>query len=397
MSKIKKFLKAYWSLILVVILTFAALISFLWFRLASIPNGYSPNEFIIHKNLIAKTYSFTYILHHVAFAPYYLALMIPQYLGKYGLFSIRSVGAVFGFISVIIFFYIIWRWWGNLIAVLSALTLTTSFWFLQTSRNSGQIVLYILAGLILILLGFVVRNKKVHETKTLLSALLAIILLYIPGMIWFVLVACILQRKFIKDEFKKLPVQVKIIIPIVALILISPLVYACYNNLSELKTLIGLPLHFSFRIFLHNLGRWPLIIFVRNPSLSSFSLGHLPLLSIFTSVMFILGAYWIWLKRSLDRIYLLGVSIVVAWFLYALGGPVSIYLALPFIMCVVATGMAYILGQWFTVFPKNPVARLVGTIALVLAVFSVCLYHSDEYFVAWPKTNTTIAVYSTHK
>jgi hypothetical protein len=397
MRKIKDFAVANWSYILTLLFSSAALASFLWLRIVSTPTGYSPGEWIIHNNLAAKTYTFSYLFHHVVFAPYYLALMVPEYLNRYGLLAIRSVGAIFGFACVVIFFYIIWRWWGTLIALLSSLVFTTSFWFLQISRNQGPTILYILAALIIILLGFVVRNKKIHDTKTLLSALIALILLYIPGMIWFVLVACILQRKFIKKEFTRIPIQIKLIIPIAGLILILPLIHACYNNLSELKTLVGFPMSFSFKAFLDNLGRWPLVLFVRNPIVNSFTIGHLPVLSIFNEAMFILGSYWIWTKRKLNRIYLLGVSVGVAWILYGLGGPVSIYLALPFIMCVVATGIAYILGQWFTVFPKNPVARSVGMAILTIAVFAVCLYHSDQYFIAWPKTPTTISDYSTHK
>jgi hypothetical protein len=397
MSEIKKWLRDYWSVALITLAALIALVSFLWFRLVSIPNGYSNGEWLIHNNLAAKKYTFLYLWHHVAFAPYYIALMIPQYINRYGLFSIRSIGALFGIISTAIFFYIIWRWWGTLIAVLATLMFTTSFWFVQTSRNAGPIILYILAGLIIINLGFVVRDKKNHDTKTLLSALLALVLLYIPGMIWFVVAACLLQRKFIVTEFKRIPIQVKFIIPIAGLIFLLPLIHASYNNIATLRTLLGLPLVFSLHNFIRNFYQWPLIIFIRNPVISSYSIGHLPILSLFSDAMFFLGAYWIWLKRSLDRVYLLGATILLSWILYALGGPVSIYLALPFIMCIAATGIAFILGEWFIVFPRNPVARAVGITVISLAVFTVCLYHIDLYFVAWPKTTTTIALYSTHK
>jgi hypothetical protein len=397
MAKIQQWLLDYWTFIVTALLAFAALASFMLYKITSTPIGYSPVEWKIHNNLIARTYTLSYLWNHVTFAPYYLILSVPQYLHRYGLFSIRSVGAFFGLLCALIFFYISWRWWGNLIALLGGLLFTTSLWFLQISRNSGPDVLYIFAALVIILLGFVIRNEKRHETKTLLSALLALVLLYIPGIIWFVLAACILQRKLILEEFRKLPTQVKFIIPLAGLIFVFPLIHAGITNVSELKTILGLPLHFSTHNFFKKLLEWPLIIFIRNPAIGIFSIGHLPILSLFIDVMFILGLYWIWLKRKLDRFYLLGATIILSWILYGLGGPVSIYLSLPFVMCVATTGIAFILGQWFTIFPRNPVARIIGMTILILAVVVVSWFHVDEYFVAWPHTLHTIAVYSTHK
>lgn len=397
MSKIQKWVTEYWMFSASVIFSVAALIAFLWFRIASTPSSFSNQEYIVHNNLANKVYTFNYFWNHIIYLPYYLLLSIPQLFDRYGLFSIRSIGAFFGLICVIVFAYITWRWWGTLIAVLATFLFTTSFWFLQVSRNSGPTILYVLAALVIILLGFVVRNKKRHETKTLLSALLALVLLYIPGMIWFVLAACILQRKLIIEEFKKLPTQVKFIIPLAGIILLIPLIHVSYNSINEIKTTLGLPQVFSLHNFLVNLIHWPLIIFIRSPHMNIFSLGHLPILSVFVDVMFILGLYWIWLKRKLDRFYLLGATIILSWVLYALGGPVSIYLSIPFIMCIAATGMAFILGQWFTIFPRNPVARSIGIIILIISVSVVCWFHVDEYFVAWPHASSTIATYSAHR
>jgi hypothetical protein len=324
-------------------------------------------------------------------------MMIPQYLHRYGLFSIRSVGASVGFFSAVIFFYVCWRWWGSLIATLGTLLFITSFWFLQLSRNSGPIILDVLAAMIIILLGFVVRNKKRHETKTLLSALLAVVLLYIPGIIWFLLAAVILQRKLVKEEYKKLPNQVKIIIPLAGIIFILPLIHIGIRNFSECKTILGLPQIFSLSVFAKNLYEWPLIIFVRNNMINGFSIGHLPMLSIFIDVMFVLGLYWIWLKRKLDRFYLLGATIIISWVLFSLGGPVSVYLALPFIMCIAVTGLAFMIGQWYTIFPKNPVARSTGIVILIAAVAVVCWFNISQYFIAWPHSLNTMSDYSTHK
>jgi hypothetical protein len=47
------------------------------------------------------------------------------------------------------------------------------------------------------------------------------------------------------------------------------------------------------------------------------------------------------------------------------------------------------MAQWFTVFPRNPIARGSGIAVICLMLFFSVLYQTRVYFVAWPHTTAT--------
>jgi hypothetical protein len=50
---------------------------------------------------------------------------------------------------------------------------------------------------------------------------------------------------------------------------------------------------------------------------------------------------------------------------------------------MVATGIAYMLHEWFKVFPHNPIARSIGIIVIAIAILLTSVYQTRSYFVAW--------------
>jgi uncharacterized membrane protein YoaK (UPF0700 family) len=77
-----------------------------------------------------------------------------------------------------------------------------------------------------------------------------------------------------------------------------------------------------------------------------------------------------------------------------LGGSLSLALLLPIIYFVAANGIAAMLVSWFTVFPRNPVARSIGLILITAAVLITCVFHVKRYFVAWPNASETTQAFS---
>jgi hypothetical protein len=55
--------------------------------------------------------------------------------------------------------------------------------------------------------------------------------------------------------------------------------------------------------------------------------------------------------------------------------------------------VALLLQQWFTVFPRNPLARLIGVLMVSLLVVLSAYYNTRHYFVAWPKNSQTEQVF----
>jgi membrane protein YdbS with pleckstrin-like domain len=71
----------------------------------------------------------------------------------------------------------------------------------------------------------------------------------------------------------------------------------------------------------------------------------------------------------------------------------AISLILPVVYLLIASGIAYMLHLWLKVFPANPVARSLGIIIIMLAVFLTSIYQTRSYFVAWRYNSETSEVF----
>ena len=121
----------------------------------------------------------------------------------------------------------------------------------------------------------------------------------------------------------------------------------------------------------------------------------MPILDIFTSVMVVLGIYNFYVnERKLDRVRFLVGTISLACILIALGGSVGIEILIPFVYLLAASGIAYLMNQWFVVFPSNPIARFSAWTMIILIVSTAAFYNLQSYFVAWAKAPVTKAYYS---
>jgi hypothetical protein len=126
MKKIQKWLSNYWGVILTAVGGSGAALFLLLFKIKSINGGDSLQEITLHNQLVTKSYSVDYLFHHLVFAPYTIGLIILEHLHLTSVSDIRIIGAFFGLISVLLFFYIIWRWYGSLIAIFRGQSLVSS-------------------------------------------------------------------------------------------------------------------------------------------------------------------------------------------------------------------------------------------------------------------------------
>ena len=70
-----------------------------------------------------------------------------------------------------------------------------------------------------------------------------------------------------------------------------------------------------------------------------------------------------------------------------------LFLMVPFLYLLIAEGMTLVLREWREVFPRNPIARFIGTILVSIAVLTTGLYHMNRYYIAWHNFPETRAIY----
>ncbi|MBA3758704.1 hypothetical protein H0X10_03680 [Candidatus Saccharibacteria bacterium] len=194
---------------------------------------------------------------------------------------------------------------------------------------------------------------------------------------------------------KRVPLWFNALIGLTGAVLLFPLVWSLTKDQSLIKPLLGLPESVpSINQLITNAINIPRHIFVRGPSNPEKWLPGTSYLDIFSTMMLFIGAYWSFFKLGLDRVRATFGVIILGSILITVGGPISIALLLPFLYLLITAGMTFMLQQWFTVFPRNPIARTIGTSLLSLAVLVSVFYNINHYFIAWPNTPSVRQTFS---
>lgn len=325
-------------------------------------------------------------------------LNAPHSLVQYGLhlanvvspLSMRLVSAGFGLMCVGFFFYTVRHWYTVRIGLLTTLLFASSSWFLHSARLSTPLILQ--SSLVIALAyGTWLKRTRTRTIATLAAVLLLVWFMYIPGFVWFVLLALVWQRKSLRMLMERTPVWGVMMAYAIGVLLLAPLVRAFVLNPELLKSFAGLPLDSlpTPVSIVKNLLSVPEQLVFRGPDSSLLWLGRMPLLDIFSVSMLALGVYSINSKRSLDRVKVIVGGCIVGTLLVGLGGVVNIVVLLPLLFAVMAGGIALMLRQWFTVFPRNPLARSIGGGLLIIAVLLTVFYNINHYFIAWPNAPIT--------
>lgn len=375
-----------WRLSLGIFVALLLLSALLVYRLGSLTPGLSQPELAV----LQQNQTIHQIIHNPILAPYKLLELAVLRLHFSSAWAFRSISAGFAAISIVLFFFILKRWHTHRIALLGTALFASSSWFLHSARLATPDILFAFGSLALISYGIWLLRITYTGRVIPFGLILAAFLLYIPGMVWLLVPAAIWWWKPIWKKFKQTPLLPKLLGLVVGLGLTSPLAWAIYRQPSLLKAVLGLPETFPhLATVLHNLAIIPTQLVFHGPSNPTLWLGRLPLLDAFTLVMILLGSYAYFFQFTLDRTRLLLGAMALSISLIALHGPVNLLLLAPCLFIVATAGLALMLQQWFTVFPRNPIARTLGLSLLVLAVALTCVYNLDSYFVAWSQAPAT--------
>lgn len=390
MKRLRRFMMEGWQPILLYGIAIAGLVLLFMYKIGSLPAGLSQNEI----QALGSAQTWQAVLNNPLYAPHKVLILTLQTIGFHDKAVLRGVSACWALITTGLFFSILKRWYPKRIAILGTLLFTTSTWYLITSRLLTPEILQ--SGVVILLaVGGWLRYSHARISPVLLAVGSAAILFYIPGMLWLLIGAAIWQWPNIKIALKESSVLIAFSLTLLFLILIGPLLFAIVRNPSLGRELVGLPSSMpSLQQVIKGFVDIPLALFLRAPLDPVHWLGHLPLLDIFSTVMFGLGLYSFYFQLRLDRAKLLfGAGFIIS-VLIALSGTLTLTMLLPLVYIVVAAGLSLFLRQWLTVFPRNPLARTLGYSLLIIVVLAACFYQVSRYYVAWQHTPATKQAYS---
>ncbi|HUC95535.1 MAG TPA: hypothetical protein VMR76_01075 [Candidatus Saccharimonadia bacterium] len=366
----------------------------LLFKIGTIPKGLSSLELNTYTKLTSNTLNIHYFIHHLSSGPFLKRYLILNFLHLHSLIFIRSIGYLFGLLVIYVFFYTVLKLTNSFVAILSTLLFTTNLWFLQLIRNDQNLIFYALATTALISLILLFIRSKRRDVISLPIAALVACLIYVPGMIWLLLLCSVVFFKPIRQHFKNLKLSYQIFLPIIFLLFIAPLGIYYKHFKSKILSLTYIPNHLSSTTtLLHRLIEYPLNLLIYNFNTSQLSIGNLPIFDLASVIFIIFGAYWAFINRKQVLFKYIALGIVVGWILFIFNGATALYFALPLFSLLIAFGIYYFHSEWQGTFPRNPYPRTIGIILLILLVSVVVLYHIDQYFVVWPHTSQVLAIY----
>lgn len=375
----------WWSTIIAIVAAIAVSI-LLTYKLGTLTPGFSARE-------LSQSHESAHIAlgQNPLFFMHSGAQHILQNLNHFGFVAMRLPSVMVAGLAVFCFYSVLAHWYTKRLALLGVLSIATSSWLLHSARLASHEAMFFLLFALFAATLWLQRNRT--SSLAILSCLfLTGTLLYIPGMVWFILPLVVWQRRRIRNIVAAFVTWQQIAIILFSVLVLLPLLWAGFHNHNFLRSWLGFPAQWAppkeiMRSVLHI----PALLFWHGPSDPTLWLGRLPLLDWFQTVMFVVGLYAYRFKLGLDRTWFLAYVLIIGSILVALKGSVSIALLLPFIYLIVASGIALMLQQWFTVFPRNPFARTFGITILVLALLTSCLYQLDHYYIAWPHTPETKA------
>jgi len=395
MKQIRSFISDHNRLLTVFVLVLIGLAWLLLHRLGSLTGGLSLSEWQNAKR--------SYGWHGLYNQPFYLPLTIIRSIvfvlfPRHGQSLTRLPNVLFGALTIVSFTWLVRLWHGTRTALFAGLLFTCSAWTLHVSRLASNDILYLWVAPTLLLAQLAQQRRPKQAMVFYGSLALLGLLLYIPGLVWLVLLSIFWQRSTIKQGWQYFDLWWQRSLYVLTGIIWLPLLLINLTRAGNIKTWLGLPQKFpSATLVIKHLIGVPVHLFVRGPQYPQLWLGRAPLLDVFTLVMSLLGIYFYATRWKAQRSRILGSFLIVGVILVGLGGPVSLSLLIPIIYFCVAIGITYFLHEWLQVFPRNPLARSLGIGLIALAIAISCLYNLRAYFVAWPNNPTTQTTFRYHR
>lgn len=365
---------------------------YLW-NISGLTGGYSPQEvaYANAANTLGEIWQNPLSAPHKLLA-YSYGLVINDAL------AVRLASSTFALVAVILFFLLIRKWHTQSVAIWSSLLFATAASMLHLGRWGGEMIVPVTFLLAFLVVGLYVKYRNEDTSSWPLFGVTALVALslYVPGMIWVVLLLSIVGRQTIIDFVSQYSALARTYVLLLLLALLSPLVwFVAQAPVENLVAISGFAEHPETVVEgAKAIGFAPIHAFYGGYQDNELWLGKTAFLDAFSFVMVLLGGYYYLFRyRKLARSPLIVSLAVLTFLLASLSGYALIGMFMVILYIFVAAGLAEMLGRWFTVFPRNPLARNTGLTILSCLVALSMFYNVRHYFEAWPKAPETKAVY----
>ncbi len=302
----------------------------------------------------------------------------------------RLASVAVAVVAAVLLYAMLRRWYTTRVSFLTSVMFITSSWFLHHGRLANLDVMYltVIPVLLLICLWFL---SKHNDKKYPLAAILLALVLYVPGTWLFIVGGLFFVRKVALKAFTKVSLRIRLVSAVAMLLTLAPLFYSFALKPGQINRWLGVDTsqELSLPAIGNRLIDIPQQLLLTGPDDPTRWLVGTPVFDIFSLAMIIMGLYAFRTGYYPTREKLVFGALSIGIILVGFGNVVTLGILIPLFYIAIANGISYMLQSWFTVFPRNPLARTIGVGLLVLVITGSCFYQLQRYFVAWPATAAT--------
>lgn len=357
-----------------------ALLGILVFAMLHVPGGLTSAEQLSALKSSAIDFSHPSSLL-VANMPYRVLQNIS--ITAFGLssFSVKLPSIITAYIAAIALIFLFRRWFKPNVSVITGSIMLTSASFIIVAQSGTPAVMHIFWPIMLLLTaGIALQYRKYNKPLLVLLGLLAGLSLFTPLSIYMLLALGLagLLHPHVRFALRRLVSRNEIaVLAILFIICCIPVIYTAWHNPTSAKVLL-LGAGSSFDL-LSNLKVLALE-FADITSWSSDTTGvFAPVFDISTIILAVIGTIVLYGRRHSVQSYVLGIWILLLVPILLINPDSPEELFVP-VSLLVAYGISYILNYWYGLFPKNPYARTLGLVPLVILVGSLVFTGAMRYF-----------------
>lgn len=324
--------------------------------------------------------------------PYHLLQHASLYLFGVNDFSIKLPSLMLALLTAAGLIVLLRKWFKRNIAVLGSIIAITTGQFLFIAQSGTPRILFIFWSVCILLLGtLVARREKPRTLWKILFFITVALSLYTPLTI-YALIALLLAAllhphlRFIVRQLSKVRVLIGAAI---GLVIVSPLLYGISKSPELGLNILGIPEHMPNIVDNLALAAQQYFGFSTNSTTPLMT----PVFGLGSFLIILIGVYRLLKTRQSTRSYL-----ILIWMLCLV--PIIIinpqYTSVTFLPLVLllCSGLGYLLGHWYGLFPRNPYARVAGLIPLIILVSALVLSGLERYAYGYHYDPSTVSNFS---
>jgi len=324
--------------------------------------------------------------------PYHLLQRLS--LGVFGVshFSIKLPSLILGLLSALGMMILLRMWFRHNVAVISAVLVITTGQFLFIAQSGTPSIVYIFGSVWLLVAAMMVsrRLSKTTMWKVILFSIAALSL-YTPLSFYVLaaLLSAVILHPHLRFIVKQLSKVKLLVAALFALIILAPLVYILVRSPATALVLLGIP------SAMPDIPANALQVLRQYLDFTMPGSGVLmtPIYGLGSMLLIVLGMLHLFTTKYTARSYIITAWSVLLLPVLVINPSVTAVTFVP-ILLLMAMGISTLLSNWYTLFPRNPYARVAGLIPLAILIGGMVFSGVDRYVYGYLHDPRTASYFS---